>query len=84
MLHLNYTYNNTYLEAQMRTTAPDQPAGNTASQLFTVRLWPHDLGDGQIEWRGKVQHVLSGETRYFRQWGDLVEWLAAIVDRTGM
>jgi hypothetical protein len=23
------------------------------SQLFTVRLWAEDLGDGRIEWRGR-------------------------------
>lgn len=33
----------------------------------------------QREWRGKVQHVNSGEVFYFRQWSELVthieEWL---------
>jgi len=36
------------------------------SHLFTVRLWLEELGDGRAEWRGQVQHVLSGETHYFR------------------
>jgi len=27
------------------------------SHLFMVRLWLEPLGDGQTEWRGKVQHV---------------------------
>lgn len=34
---------------------------HTPSHLFTVRLWPEDLGDGQIRWHGQVKHVLSGE-----------------------
>lgn len=38
------------------------------SQLFTVRMWREDLGNGRSEWRGQVQHVLSGETCYFRDW----------------
>ncbi len=38
------------------------------AQLFTVRLWVEDLGDDRKEWRGKVQHVLSGEAQYFRDW----------------
>ena len=63
----------------MRTTALDRPADNTASQLFTVRLWPHDLGDGRIEWRGKVQHMLSGETRYFREWQGLIIHIRALL-----
>jgi hypothetical protein len=42
------------------------------SQLFTVRVWREELGDGQAEWRGKVQHVHSKEVRYFREWSTLV------------
>jgi len=42
------------------------------SHLFTVRVWREELGNGHSEWRGKVQHVLSGETRYFRKWADLI------------
>jgi len=45
------------------------------SQLFTVRLWIEDLGDSRAEWRGKVQHVLSGEASYFRDWPSLVAFL---------
>lgn len=42
------------------------------SHLFTVRVWREDLGEGRSEWRGKVQHVLSGEARYFRDWATLI------------
>ena len=42
------------------------------SHLFTVRMWQEELGEGQSEWRGKVQHVQSGEVLYFRQWSALV------------
>ena len=44
----------------------DQLAPN--SHLFTLRIWLEDLGGGQIAWRGSVQHVNSGEARYFRDW----------------
>ena len=44
----------------------DQPA--QISHLFVLRLWPEDIGSGQTNWRGKVQHVNSGEVRYFRDW----------------
>ena len=30
------------------------------------------MGDGQWEWRGKVQHVGSGEAFYFREWQALI------------
>lgn len=43
---------------------------STPTHLFTVRLWAEELDYGKAEWRGKVTHVLSGETRYFREWAD--------------
>jgi hypothetical protein len=49
------------------------------SHLFIVRLWREDLGEGQLEWRGKVQHVLSGEVRYFRDWPTLTALLLAML-----
>ena len=45
------------------------------SHLFTLRIWSEALGDGRAEWRGKVQHVYSGEVRYFRDWSTLVTFL---------
>lgn len=36
------------------------------THLFTVRLWIEALGQGQGEVRMQVRHILSGETRYFR------------------
>lgn len=45
------------------------------SQLFTVRLWREELGNGQSEWRGQVQHIVSGEMRYFREWPPLEAFL---------
>ena len=49
------------------------------SHLFTVRVWLEVLGDGRAEWRGQVQHVLSGETHYFRQWETLLALLPAML-----
>ena len=49
------------------------------SQLFIVRLWREDLGEGQLEWRGKVQHVTSGEAHYFRDWPGLIACLQQII-----
>ena len=50
------------------------------SQLFTVRVWLEELGNGQTEWRGKVQHVTSGEVRYFRDWATLVAFCNRCLD----
>ena len=48
------------------------PVSSRRAQLFTVRVWLEDRGNGRGEWRGKVQHVLSGEARYFRDWATLI------------
>jgi hypothetical protein len=54
------------------TKLPESPH---RSQLFTVRVQLEDLGDGRSEWRGKVQHTLSGEACYFRDWQTLVTFM---------
>lgn len=48
------------------------------THLFTVRVWLEDLGDGRVEWRGQVKHVLSGEARHFRDWATLAKHLSAM------
>jgi len=57
------------------------------SHLFMLRVWLEDLGNGQMDWRGKVQHVNSGEVRYFRDWRALesfVEWKVLKNDANGV
>jgi hypothetical protein len=53
------------------------------SHLFMLRLWPEDLGSGQTDWRGKVQHVNSGEARYFRDWPTLEAFVEGLLRRIG-
>jgi hypothetical protein len=54
--------------------------GKPARQhLFTVRVWVEDLGDGEREWRGKVQHITSGEVCYFREWSKLLAFLLEVL-----
>ena len=55
-------------------TARDMDAESKGprSHLFTVRVWREDMGEGQWEWRGKVQQVSSGEAFYFREWQELI------------
>jgi hypothetical protein len=42
------------------------------SHLFVLRLWSERMGDAGIEWRGKVQHVTTGDIRYLRDWSRLL------------
>ena len=63
----------------------DQPGWG--SHLFTLRLWLEDLGNGQTDWRGSIQHVSSGEARYFRDWPTVetfVEGLLCTIDAEGI
>ncbi|MCX6032872.1 MAG: hypothetical protein NT169_26750 [Chloroflexi bacterium] len=60
----------------------DMDAPSPRSHLFTVRLWLEEFADGGSEWRGKVQHVLSGETRYFRNWHALRVFLQEMSRRS--
>ncbi len=50
----------------------------TDSHLFTVRLWPDPRAGGGASWRGRVTHVLSGETRHFREWPALLDFLSDV------
>jgi len=62
----------------MRThDGADRPA--PGSDLFTLRLWLEDLGGGQTDWRGRVQHVTSGEVRYVRDWRTLEAFVEALL-----
>ncbi len=56
-------------------------AGHLAqrSHLFVLRLWIEDLGSGQTDWRGKVQHVNSGEVGYFRDWPALEHFVEGLL-----
>jgi len=55
----------------------DSPPGppRQRSHLFVVRFWQEDMGNGQMGWRAKLQHVATGEVRYFRDWLGLKEFM---------
>ncbi len=61
----------------------NSPAGHPShAQLFLLRLWPEQLDAEQVEWRGKIHHIVTGEARYFRSWQQLIDQLAITLDRT--
>lgn len=51
------------------------------SHLFTVQIWREHLGEGESEWRGKVEHVPSREARYFREWSMLIAFLLEVLSQ---
>ncbi len=56
---------------------------NSQPQLFILRLWSEQLPDGRIEWRGKLHHTQSNETRYFRDWAALIPLLFMMLRQAG-
>ncbi len=57
----------------------DNPRVQPRSHLFSVRVWEEEIGPNQSEWRGRVQFLNTGETRYFREWEGLVPLLIALL-----
>jgi hypothetical protein len=57
------------------------PAQRT--HLFLLRMWPEEVGREQIDWRGSVQHVISGEVRYFREWRTLEAFVDGLLEGSG-
>lgn len=53
------------------------------THLFTVRLWLEVIDEHRVEVRGQVQHVLSGETHYFRNWEMLILRLSVMLATLG-
>ncbi|MBL1129226.1 MAG: hypothetical protein D8M54_12045 [Chloroflexi bacterium] len=51
----------------------------TPPQLFVLRLWQTLLPDGRREWRGRLHHAQTNETRYFRDWPALIPSLLAML-----
>ena len=45
------------------------------SELFTLRLWPEEQSNGEVAWRGRLQHALTGRSVYFQGWPALTAFL---------
>ena len=50
-----------------------------ATQLFVLRIWLEEIGNGRSEWRVQLQQVGSGEVRYFRDWQMLIACLVEML-----
>ena len=53
------------------------------SQLYTVRVWYELLEADDWEVRMQARHILSGETRYFREWSLLAAYLVSKLNAPG-
>ena len=75
-----------------RTSGVGKGQRPAASHLFLVRLWEEsgEPGDGTLEgsqvadptdreWKGKVQHVVTGESHTFQDLPSLLDYLRAMM-----
>ena len=53
----------------------DSGGQQSSSWLFLVRLWVDDADSGDVAWRGRLVHVLSGQAHDFRDWHTLATLL---------
>ena len=59
----------------------EQERQHPHAHLFTLRVWEEALGEGQAEWRGRVQEIVTGETAFFRDWPGLVTTLQRLTGK---
>ena len=44
------------------------------ANLFAIRLWREGTGEDE-QWHGHLEHVASGQSRYFHDWDTFVNGL---------
>ncbi len=64
------------MSSEKSTESVHLPSDNV---LFTLRFWNVTTGDGQSEWRGRLQSVRTGHVRYFRDWDTLIIHLSEML-----
>ena len=72
----------TYLKVIMDFVDRTDDPG-TLSRLFTMRLWYEPVDAGQSEVCMQAKHILTGETRYFRDWSLLAVYLTSKLHAPG-
>jgi hypothetical protein len=58
---------------------------HTQSHLLLLRVWADDRSSPQAqgEWKGRLQHVLSGEARTFRACPQLIDLVLELLATDG-
>jgi hypothetical protein len=45
------------------------------AQLFTLRIWVTNQDEASLDWRGRLQHIQSGEVQHCRDWDTFVGYV---------
>jgi hypothetical protein len=62
------------VKSQSEIESPEAQA-----QTFTLRIWVTKQKDDTIEWRGRIQHVQSGEVQYCQNWDAFIAYVETIL-----
>lgn len=56
-----------------------------STQVFIVRLWfeTRELEDAPLAWRGVVEHVPTGQRRYFADLTELTVFVGSFLEDSG-
>lgn len=62
------------------------PQPDHQTQIFIVRIWnePREIERAKPEWRGVIEHVPSGEQRYFKHLDELKAFIVLYVKNSGV
>lgn len=51
------------------------------SHVFSLRVWREELGEGAVEWRGRIRDVTGSESLYFHDWETLIRFMRSVLDQ---
>ncbi|HEX9990078.1 MAG TPA: hypothetical protein VGE45_16595 [Chloroflexia bacterium] len=66
-------------------TDPESSMHERQTHAFIVRLWtePRESRETNVEWRGSVEHVPTGERRYVNNLDAITLFLASFLKKMG-
>lgn len=51
----------------------------TQPQMFTLRIWVIKREGMNIKWRGRIQHIQSGEVQYCQDWDTFITYVEKVL-----
>jgi hypothetical protein len=49
------------------------------AQMFTLQIWVTGQQENTFDWRGRIQHIQSGEVQYCRDWKGFVGYVEEMI-----